>query len=93
VGQPKVRYIKTIALWDNLDETRKGRILTFVVQRLALLSHSHFSRTKLSKVLGSFRNRVAKETHDNSATLSRVFDFDIKKDLGRNLFKVTERGK
>jgi hypothetical protein len=68
------------------DAVKDGSL---VVKRLARRARSLFASAKGSKVLDGLGNRVAKKTHNHTASIFRAFDLDIKENLGGDLFAIT----
>jgi hypothetical protein len=54
---------------------------TLVVEGLARRAHSLFASAKGSEVIDGLGNRVAKKTHDHTASFGRAFDLNVKENL------------
>jgi hypothetical protein len=66
---------------------------TLVVEGLARRANPLFASAKGSEVIGGLGNRVAKKTHDHTASFGRSFDLNIKEHLVRDLFRITAQYK
>ena len=62
---------------------------TLVMERLARRADSLFASAKGSEVIDGLGNRVAKKTHDNTASFGRTFDLNVKENLVGDLFGIT----
>jgi hypothetical protein len=66
---------------------------TLVVKGLARPANSLLASAKGSEVIDSLGNRVAKKTHDHTASFGRSFDLNVKENLGGDPFGVAAQYK
>ena len=73
----------------TIQYTFQQKISHLEVESFAFLTHALFSCAKRTKVFGGFGYSVTKQAENNSSSVIGSGNFDIKVNLGSDLFEIT----